>query len=226
MDNIKWSKELVIEKIIESNNKGIKLNSGSIRKTDIKLFTSARRYFGSWKNAVQSAGINYVGDIPNKISVVGDTKEVIVTKRNGSKLTVIIDNHVNLPSSVCVGGGYPRVCVDGKQILLHRYVFGDISKGNQIDHVDRNPLNCKLSNLREVTPSQNLQNTKYKGCYFHKRSKKWVVRLTIDGKRKEIGRFDAEQDAIECYLESKLIHHKEFSPVYVIKELDKIGGRG
>ena len=47
-------------------------------------------------------------------------------------------------------------------LLVNRFVFeafnGIPTKGNHIDHIDRNKLNNELSNLREVTPSENLKN--------------------------------------------------------------------
>jgi hypothetical protein len=35
---------------------------------------------------------------------------------------------------------------------------GRIKKGNQVDHIDSNPLNNNLENLREVTPLENIRN--------------------------------------------------------------------
>lgn len=50
--------------------------------------------------------------------------------------------------------------IDGKSILLHRYIYS-LNKninGLTIDHIDRNPLNNKLDNLRLVTLSENNEN--------------------------------------------------------------------
>ena len=54
-----------------------------------------------------------------------------------------------------------------KSILLHRYIYelkyGKIPEGFFIDHIDRNPLNNQISNLRLVTPTENRYNkSKYK----------------------------------------------------------------
>lgn len=50
--------------------------------------------------------------------------------------------------------GYPTIFVDGKNVLLHRYVwikhFGAIPEGYQIHHKDKNKLNFGIENLELV----------------------------------------------------------------------------
>lgn len=50
----------------------------------------------------------------------------------------------------------------GKQLLAHRVVYelthGPIQDGLVIDHIDRDPSNNNLSNLRCVTQAVNLEN--------------------------------------------------------------------
>lgn len=57
--------------------------------------------------------------------------------------------------------GYLIIKVKGKQFKAHRIVWllckGDFPK-LVIDHIDRNRLNNKIENLREVTPKENFQN--------------------------------------------------------------------
>lgn len=60
--------------------------------------------------------------------------------------------------------GYPAVRLGGKVTLVHRLVWflkrGDIPAGKVIDHIDGNPLNALVSNLRLVGQSENGRNRK------------------------------------------------------------------
>jgi hypothetical protein len=42
--------------------------------------------------------------------------------------------------------------------LVYESFNGRVKDGNQIDHIDSNPLNNRLENLREVTPLENVNN--------------------------------------------------------------------
>jgi hypothetical protein len=93
--------------------------------------------------------------------------------------------------------GYIRASVKGKFYLSHRLIFlmfhGYLPKF--IDHIDNNPSNNKIENLREATKSQNGCNQKIsvantsgvKGIIWFKRNKKWGVQLNINGKNKYFG---------------------------------------
>lgn len=58
--------------------------------------------------------------------------------------------------------GYPTICVDEKKVLLHRYVWekfnGEIPKGFQIHHKDKNKLNWSVENLECMKTSDHLRN--------------------------------------------------------------------
>ena len=83
----------------------------------------------------------------------------------------------------------------------------DKSKNNSIDHIDRNPSNNHISNLRVVSHQQNNYNVKCKGYSWCKNMKKWRTRIRIDGKETIIGYFDTEEEARNKYLEAKKIYH-------------------
>ena len=87
--------------------------------------------------------------------------------------------------------GYNRVCLckNGKQkvFLVHRLVaqafLQDYDPDLDVDHIDRNPSNNHVSNLRMTTRSQNNQNNNAKGVYFRKDRKKWFAKLQINNKQ-------------------------------------------
>jgi len=94
-------------------------------------------------------------------------------------------------SPATVGGGYNQVSFykDGKKkkFYVHRLVaeayLQDYDPDLQVDHIDRDPTNNHVSNLRMVTPSQNNQNNNAKGIYFNKRCSKWYAQLKVNYKQ-------------------------------------------
>jgi len=72
-----------------------------------------------------------------------------------------------------------------------------------VDHIDRNSLNNNIENLREVTHSENVRNSKkarrgssiYKGVSWQKQAKKWIAYFFINNKLNYLGLFENEDDA-------------------------------
>jgi hypothetical protein len=95
-----------------------------------------------------------------------------------------------------------------KNILMHRFVWeiwhGPIYVGFEIDHINGNRLDNRLSNLRLVTHKENQQNyhasknnctSKYKGVHWKKDHNKWRVMCG----NIHVGYFEAEEDAALAY---------------------------
>jgi len=108
-------------------------------------------------------------------------------------------------------GGYRRVDIN-KKYYLHRIVYyihnpdwniHDNCINNSIDHIDRNPLNNTIENLRVVTHQQNHFNRNAKGYYFHKASGKYQAYIGFNGKLKHLGCYDNKEDAHQAYLNAK-----------------------
>lgn len=57
----KWSKDKIIKKIKDLYRRNMDLSAGNVAKTFKALFSAAtsKRYFGSWREAVKIAGIDY-----------------------------------------------------------------------------------------------------------------------------------------------------------------------
>lgn len=93
--------------------------------------------------------------------------------------------------------GYKFIRIDNKLYREHRlawiYMYGEFS--GEIDHIDNNPSNNKIENLRVCTSSQNKQNMRkrkdntsgVKGLHWYKAYNKWQVNLTVNGKTKFYG---------------------------------------
>lgn len=120
--------------------------------------------------------------------------------------------------------GYMRMRVKGVLYLAHRlawlYVNGDWPK-KEIDHLDRNRENNRISNLREVTRSENLANkslyrsskTGLRGVHWHKQHRKFCASIQINGKRRHVGLFKTANEAELAYKEQSVKLRGEFSPI-------------
>ena len=111
---------------------------------------------------------------------------------------------------------YKYIVIGEKKIYLHRLNYYthnqewdlfDISKNNYIDHIDRNPSNNHISNLRVVTHQQNCFNRTCKGYYWYAQRNKWRSIIVVNGKSKHLGLHNTEEEARKCYLENKKIYH-------------------
>lgn len=74
-----------------------------------------------------------------------------------------------------------------------------------IDHIDGNPSNNKITNLREVSHRRNcLNRSEHRkgnlfGTSYLKKTGKWMARIRINKKSKYLGVFDFEEEAHEMY---------------------------
>ena len=113
--------------------------------------------------------------------------------------------------------GYRQVNINYKIYKFHRVVYWinnknwklhDSSTDNSIDHIDRDKSNNNIENLRVVTNQENSWNQDCKGYSFHKARGKYAAEITVNGKKKHLGRFENEDDARNAYLNAKAIHHR------------------
>jgi hypothetical protein len=103
-------------------------------------------------------------------------------------------------------------CNNKKSFNLYQHQFAYYITHNKIveciDHIDRNKLNNKIENLREVTKQQNSFNREAKGYSFNKKSQKYEAYIRINSNRIHLGLFNNQEDAHNAYLNAKKIYHK------------------
>ena len=116
------------------------------------------------------------------------------------------------------GRGYAIAWVNVKNVLMHRLVMGE-PKGKHIDHINRDVLDNRKSNLRLCTKSQNQHNrgknknntTGYKGVTWNKARNKYVAKIKKNGKTIYLGYYDTAIEAALAYDEAALRLHGEFA---------------
>lgn len=116
-------------------------------------------------------------------------------------------------------GGRFVIRAGGKRFLAHRLawaiVYGKWPDG-EIDHIDGNPSNNAISNLRDVTKTINMQNRKRAtshnssgliGAHYHTKDKRWRARIVINGVSTYLGSFKTPEEASQKYIEAKRKYH-------------------
>lgn len=117
--------------------------------------------------------------------------------------------------------GYYQLQLNKKFYLNHRIIFlmhhGYLPE--YLDHIDGNPSNNKIENLRAATLTQNQYNTKlhknnnsgFKGVSWCNTTNNWRVRIQIKKVGKVIGYFDDLELAGLVAQEARNKYHGEFA---------------
>jgi len=94
-----------------------------------------------------------------------------------------------------------------RTVMLHRELlglaYGDRRRG---DHINRDRLNNRRSNLRLATHAENMQNknayrggtSHYRGVCWNEHTRKWQASLRVNGKSINLGGFADELEAAEA----------------------------
>lgn len=105
------------------------------------------------------------------------------------------------------GCQYLHVMIDGKKYKAHRLIwllhYGAWPK-QFIDHIDGNGLNNRVENLRDVSHTENQQNSRKSsanvsgvvGVIWHKQAQKWQAQIKAGGKRIHLGLFTDKAEAV------------------------------
>jgi hypothetical protein len=115
--------------------------------------------------------------------------------------------------------GYVKICVGARKQYAHRlawiYVHGDPAP-KIIDHIDGNPSNNAITNLRAATEVQNHQNMRrcqrnnksgFLGVSREDNGYRAVIQGN-DGRQKRIGKFKTAEEAAAAYIEAKRQIHE------------------
>lgn len=120
--------------------------------------------------------------------------------------------------------GYRRVMFDNKQWATHRIIWtmfnGEIPKNMQIDHIDGNPNNNAIENLRLASNADNCKNRKVRpsntgirNVSLCKATGKYKVAVQANNKKIHLGHFEDLELAELVAIEARNKYHKEFARV-------------
>jgi len=118
-------------------------------------------------------------------------------------------------------GTYGMIAIgQGREQYAHVYAWeranGPLPEGMMPDHRCHNKLCANVEHLRLATKKQNAQNVTgprvdntsgYLGVSWDKTRQKWIAYASIDGKMKNLGRFDDVEIAAETARQARLKHY-------------------
>jgi hypothetical protein len=170
--------------------------------------------------------LDYVRKSKNTFEVCGNVVKITTNKAQ----VILVDGEyfpVVSKHSWCVSkNGYAVARIGGKLTRLHRYLFNPPSDV-VMDHRDGNKLDCRKQNLRLCENTLNSRNSKikrnntsgYPGINKFADGK-YRVRITVNRKELNIGRFSTLSDAIDARIAAELKHYGSFAPsLGVLKDL-------
>lgn len=142
------------------------------------------------------------GNAPSEVVTSEQVAYIIIRDKRGNEIErAIIDvddvDKVNGKRWTDNGHGYVRTFKGTTPVYLHRLIM-DAPDGYDVDHVNRNRLDNRRSNLRVVSHIENANN---RNCAKPKRvtgrnlAKPYYAVQTIGGERKYLGYFATEEEA-------------------------------
>ena len=116
--------------------------------------------------------------------------------------------------------GYAVGKVNGKRILLHRFIL-NAPKDKVVDHINGNTLDNRRSNLRLCSVKENVRNCRlsknnssgYPGVSFRKDRNKYRAYIMVNRKQIFLGFYKQLNDAVKARKLAELKYFKEFAPI-------------
>lgn len=114
--------------------------------------------------------------------------------------------------------GYAQVKVNGRMLYAHRIIYAlmhsEMPEG-EIDHIDGDPLNNRIENLRDVSGSENQHNSKkrkdnssgFTGVSWANHAQKWRTEIWVDNRKIHLGYFEDFEEAVQARKLAKIRYH-------------------
>lgn len=136
---------------------------------------------------------------------------ILLTKCNTEFEIDDSDNHLFTNVTFFLNHEYVGVWHKDTKIVknIHKTLLSDSTQ--QVDHIDRNPLNNKRINLRYTTHAMNMHNRRSWGQYpkgvTHLSGDRCQARIKINKKSVNLGVFRSIEDAANAYVAAAIEHY-------------------
>lgn len=147
-----------------------------------------------------------------RFAIVDKSDGPIVARRNWH--AVVREHSLTVYARSSTAQGRPSVS-------LHRLLWGawSMPATPEIDHENRDGLDCRRANLRAATGAQNCSNVAMrrsnrsglKGVSWHAHSSKWRATIQSNKKAVHLGLFDDASEAHAAYVAAAKDLHREFA---------------
>lgn len=116
--------------------------------------------------------------------------------------------------------GYAQLNINNTYILMHRLV-ADTPTGKDVDHINRDRLDNRQSNLRICTAQENRRNSAINsnntsgttGVHYKPARNKWQARITVSYRRISLGYYVNQEDAVNARQLAVSKYFKDFAPI-------------
>lgn len=157
----------------------------------------------------------------NEYEIKGET--VIFYTSKGEKGYIDLDN-IHVLEHYYWGAntqGYLHTRIGKKLVRMHHALMGFPIK-KVIDHINGNPLDNRLSNLRVCEQQENTWNgsisknntTGHSGVELIKSTGKWRARIHVDRKSIHIGHYDIYKEAVKARKRAEKYYFGEYAPTH------------
>ncbi len=134
----------------------------------------------------------------------GWIKEIPITSKGKNYIALVSCTSfplVNRYKWFLTQNGYAIAWINKKRVRMHHLILGKPPIGKEVDHINRNRLDNRLSNLRFVSGQENKQNNDAVGV--RERGKSWEANICVNYQKYFKGGFKTKEQALKWRLKIK-----------------------